>query len=167
MFRRKLLFSLALVALAPMMMPQSTQAQTPFTFEGKWNLSLNLAPGPVLTYQLEATPASVVLLNNGGGLATRTADLMLPVEARRIYGIAWRNQLDATNNVIGFSLCLEIYSTRAGSATTFLIKGGTGTEITGITQGIDENKDAAAAAYDPKFGLGVSSFPYTLTRVVP
>ncbi len=165
---RKLLCTLAMVALAPMTIPQPARAQgTPFTFAGKWKLTLDLSPGPILDYQVEAMPENTSLVNNGAGLVTRFADLMLPEELRRLYGVSWRNQLDASNppNVIGFSMCIELYSTRAGSATTFVIRGKTGTTITGTAQGIDESTNAMAPGFDKNFGYGVALIPYTLTRI--
>lgn len=169
MFRRvvwkKLVCTMALVVLLPLSIPQPAHAQGPFTFEGKWKLTFDLSPGPILNYQVEAIRENASLINNGAGVVTRFEDLALPPELRRLYGLTWRNQLDANNNVIGFSLCIELFSTRFGSATTFVVRGKTGTMMMGTAQGIDESTTATAPGFDKNFGYGVAQVPYTLQRL--
>lgn len=163
MIRRNLLCGLALLILAPIMIPQTAHAQGPFTFAGKWRLTLDLGPGVSLQYDITTTTATPNLPNQGGGIAIRTADAALPPELRRTYGITWRHQNDAMGAVLGVRLCFEVFSTM--SPTTFIIRGGTGNTIMGNAQGIDENTSSNAATFDSKFGFGVAPVAFKLERL--
>jgi hypothetical protein len=160
---RKLSLALALVLLT---IHQPMQAQEPFSFAGKWRLTLTFGdpmevPGaPTFTYDIEAKTSSEVLIHQGGGTVTGALEFFPAV---RINGLSWRHLVDATNTVTGVSVSFELFSTR--TPVTVILRGKPGNVIQGRAIIIEEAATPGDPAHVSRIGYNVQRGPFKLERL--